>query len=75
MKKTDAVYEVVATESYRMVYRVEAGSKEEAEEIVTEGWWMDTVKPDVIESDGELDIQEVDVYTDYEDYLMEREEY
>ena len=36
---------------------------------------MDTVKPDVIESDGELDIQEVDVYTDYEDYLMEREEY
>lgn len=75
MKKTDAVYEVVATESYRMVYHVQASSAEEAQELVIDGWYSDTIKPDVMESDGEMDIQEVDVYTDYEDYLMEREEY
>lgn len=75
MKNKDAVYEVVATESYRMVYHVQASSAEEAKELVVDRWYDDTIKPDVMESDGELDIQEVDVYTDYEDYLMEREEY
>lgn len=75
MKKIDSVYEVVAYETFRKVYRVSAGSAQEAQELVVDRWYDDTITADVEESQGELDIQEVEVYETYEDYLMEREEY
>lgn len=75
MKKIDSVYEVVAYETFRKVYRVSAGSAQEAKELVVDRWYDDTITADVEESQGELDIQEVEVYETYEDYLMEREEY
>lgn len=75
MKKIDSVYEVVAYETFRKVYRVSASSAQEAQELVVDRWYDDTIVADVEESQGELDIQEVEVYETYEDYLMEREEY
>lgn len=75
MKRIDSVYEVVAYETFRKVYRVSASSAQEAKEIVVDGWASNNFTPDVEESQGELDIQEVEVYDTYEDYLMEREEY
>lgn len=73
MKKIDSVYEVVAYETFRKVYRVSAGSAQEAEELVIDGWYRDLMVPVVEESQGELDIQEVEIFETYEDYLMERD--